>query len=175
MRHGSAEWRAARRYGRLSLTSETRPEETSIRVLLRDPNYLSFWFVGGFTGVVRWFQLLALGVYTFETTNSPLLVSIIPLLWMLPLALCGPVVGAIADRLNRKMLLAGSIAAITVVSSGMAMLAWAGELAFIHVAIASFLSGIFWAICRAVRCRRRWGWMRRPATRHACWARCWAA
>jgi MFS family permease len=153
MRHAAAGWRAGRRYSGVSVTTESRPEETSIRVLLRDPSYLSFWFVGGFTGVVRWFQLLALGVYTFETTNSPLLVSVIPLLWMLPLALCGPVVGAIADRLNRKMLLAGSIAAITVVTAGMAALAWAGELAFVHVAIASFLSGIFWATDMPVRRR----------------------
>jgi len=137
----------------LSLDTDSNPADVSIRVLLRDPSYLAFWFVGGFTGVIRWFQLLALGVYTFETTNSPLLVSVVPLLWMLPLALCGPVIGAVADRLNRKLMLAASILAITVVSIGMATLAWAGELAFIHVAIASFLSGIFWATDMPVRRR----------------------
>ena len=84
---------------------------------LSNPNFLSFWFVGGLTGVIRWFQLLALGVYTFETTNSPLLVSIVPLLWMLPLSLCGPLVGVIADRTNRQILLAGSLAVITLVLS----------------------------------------------------------
>ena len=61
----------------MSLIADTRPEDIGIRTLLRDPNYLTFWFVGGLTGVLRWFQLLALGVYTFETTNSPLLVSTI--------------------------------------------------------------------------------------------------
>ena len=95
--------------------------------------------------MIRWFQLLALGVYTFETTNSPLLVSIVPLLWMLPLSLCGPLVGAIADRTNRQILLAGSLAVITLVSGTMAGLAWVGELEFYHIVVASFLSGIFWA------------------------------
>lgn len=120
---------------------------------LSDPTFLSFWLVGGLTGVIRWFQLLALGVYTFETTNSPLLVSVVPLLWMLPLALCGPPIGAIADRLNRRMLLAGFLAMITLVSSAMAGLAWAGELEFQHIAVASLLSGIFWAADMPVRRR----------------------
>ena len=120
---------------------------------LSNPNFLSFWFVGGLTGVIRWFQLLALGVYTFETTNSPLLVSIVPLLWMLPLSLCGPLVGAIADRTNRQILLAGSLAVITLVSGTMAGLAWVGELEFYHIVVASFLSGIFWATDMPVRRR----------------------
>ena len=120
---------------------------------LSNPNFLSFWFVGGLTGVIRWFQLLALGVYTFETTNSPLLVSIVPLLWMLPLSLCGPLVGVIADRTNRQILLAGSLAVITLVSGTMAGLAWVGELEFYHIMAASFLSGIFWATDMPVRRR----------------------
>jgi MFS family permease len=137
----------------LSLTADTRLAETDTRVPLGDPNFLSIWFVGGLTGVIRWFQLLALGVYTFDTTNSPLLVAIVPLLWMLPLALFGPLIGAIADRLNRNMLLSGSLAMITLVSGAMAGLAWAGELEFQHIAVASFLSGIFWATDMPVRRR----------------------
>ena len=118
-----------------------------------DPHFLSFWFVGGVTGVIRWFQLLALGVYTFETTNSPLLVSIVPLLWMLPLSLCGPLVGAIADRTNRQVMLAGSLVMISLVSGVMAGLAWVGSLEFYHIAVASLLSGIFWATDMPVRRR----------------------
>ena len=137
----------------MSLTADTRLAETDTRVPLGDPNFLSIWFVGGLTGVIRWFQLLALGVYTFDTTNSPLLVAIVPLLWMLPLALFGPLIGAIADRLNRNMLLSGSLAMITLVTGAMAGLAWAGELEFQHIAVASFLSGIFWATDMPVRRR----------------------
>ena len=103
--------------------------------------------------MIRWFQLLALGVYTFETTNSPLLVSIVPLMWMLPLSLCGPLVGVIADRTNRQILLASSLAVITLVSGTMAGLAWVGELEFYHIMVASLLSGIFWATDMPVRRR----------------------
>ncbi len=137
----------------MSATTDTRLAEADKRVPLNDPNFLSFWFVGGVTGVIRWFQLLALGVYTFETTNSPLLVSVVPLLWMLPLSLCGPLVGAIADKTNRQVLLAGSLVLITLVSGAMAGLAWVGELEFHHIMVDSILSGIFWATDMPVRRR----------------------
>ena len=55
--------------------------ERQVSALLADPNYLCVWVSGGFTGVVRWLQLLVFGVYTFETTRSPLLVSLIPIMW----------------------------------------------------------------------------------------------
>ncbi len=137
----------------MSIATDSRSPDPSIRATLSDPSFLSFWIVGGLTGVVRWFQLLALGVYTFETTNSPLLVSTVPLLWMLPLALFGPLIGAIADKMNRKMLFIGSLVMISLVSGSMAVLAWAGDLEFQHIAVASFLSGIFWAADMPVRRR----------------------
>ena len=83
----------------------TPEDDTGIKILLRSPNYLCVWIMGGLTGFIRWFQLLALGIYTFEITGSPLLVSLVPVLWGLPLTFCGPVIGGIADRVNRKVLL----------------------------------------------------------------------
>jgi MFS family permease len=121
--------------------------------LLRNPNYLAIWLLGGFTGFIRWFQLLALGVYTFEITGSPILVAIVPILWGAPLALCGPIIGGIADRLNRKMLLSVSISMVFIVSSVMATLAYTDNLAISHIFIASVLSGLFWATDMPVRRR----------------------
>ena len=125
----------------------------SIRALLHNPNYLCIWTMGGLTGFIRWFQLLALGVYTFEVTRSPFLVSLVPVLWGLPLTFCGPIVGGIADRVNRKILLAGTISSIFVVACVMAALAYSGELTFTHIAIASLLSGLFWATDMPLRRR----------------------
>ena len=116
-----------------------------IRALLGDPNFFSVWTVGGLSGVIRWFQLLAFGVYTFEITGSPLLVSSIPVLWMLPLTLCGPLVGVVSERLNRKTLLTASLASVTALQVVMAALAREGELGYGAIAVASFLSGLFWA------------------------------
>jgi len=127
--------------------------ETGIRALFRNPNYLCVWVFGSFTGFIRWFQLLALGVYTFEITDSPFLVSLIPVLWGLPLAFGGPLIGGIADRVNRKVFLGIGVAAIMCVALVMAFLAHTGELAFEHIAVASVLSGFFWATDMPLRRR----------------------
>ena len=121
--------------------------------LFRNTDYLRVWSLGALTGFIRWFQLLALGIYTFEITNSPFLVSLIPVLWGVPLSLCGPLIGGIADRVNRKLLLGLSIGMILCVAAVMAFLAYTGELAFIHIAIASLFSGLFWATDMPLRRR----------------------
>ena len=123
------------------------------RLLLRTPRFLLVWVVGGLTGVVRWLQILALGLYTYQITGSPLLVSAVPMLWMLPLALCGPFVGVVADRVNRKGLLATSLAMVLAVSVAMALVSNAGAFGFPCVAAASVLGGIFWATDMPVRRR----------------------
>lgn len=128
-------------------------DDTPVRALLRDPSYRAFWLAGALIGVIRWFQLLALSVYTLELTQSPLLVSMVPLLSMAPMALFGPVIGAIADKVDRKLLYIASLAAIGVASAGMAAFAWMGDLSFSHVAVAAFMNGIFWATDMPIRRR----------------------
>ena len=123
------------------------------RLLLGNPRFLVVWVVGGLTGIVRWLQLLALGLYTFQITESPLLVSLVPMLWMLPLALCGPFVGVVADRVNRKALLVGSLVLALAVSVAMAIASIVAPLGFSSIAAASVLSGIFWATDMPVRRR----------------------
>ena len=133
--------------------AEAGTKRAAMGALLHNPNYLSIWALGVLTGFTRWFQLLALGVYTFEITGSPLLVAIVPILWGLPLAICGPVIGGIADRVNRKLLLSASIAMILVVAVTMASLAYTASLTVTHIFIASVISGLFWATDMPVRRR----------------------
>ncbi len=123
------------------------------RLLLGNPRFLVVWMVGGLTGVVRWLQLLVLGLYTYQVTGSPLLVSLVPMLWMLPLALCGPLVGVVADRVSRKLLLVVSIGLALATSVVMAVAASATTLGFPWVAVASVIGGIFWATDMPVRRR----------------------
>ena len=123
------------------------------RLLLGNPRFLVVWVVGGLTGIVRWLQLLVLGLYTFQITDSPLLVSLVPMLWMLPLALCGPFVGVVADRISRKGLLVGSLVLALAVSVVMAVASSDAALGFTWIAAASVLSGIFWATDMPVRRR----------------------
>ena len=124
-----------------------------VRTLLRERSFLCVWSIGGLTGIVRWLQLLVLGIYTYRITGSPLLVSVVPMLWMLPLALCGPLVGAIADRFSRKTLLAIALVLVLTLSVAAAVLAHTEGLSFANVALISVLSGLFWATDMPVRRR----------------------
>lgn len=128
-------------------------EPAAIGPYLRDPRYLAFLGVGGLIGVVRWLQLLALSVYAFELTNSPFWASVVPLLSLAPLALCGPMFGAIADRVDRKFLFALSLIAIAAASAGFAALAWSGAMSVAEVAAAAFVNGVFWATDMPIRRR----------------------
>ena len=134
-------------------TAANAAKPTSMWALLRDPRYLAFWAAGALIGIVRWFQLLALSVFAFEITGSPLLVSIVPLLSMVPMAMFGPIIGAVADRVDRKLLFVVSIAGICATSAIMGAIALAGTLHFGHVAVIAFLNGIFWATDMPIRRR----------------------
>jgi len=137
----------------MSADSLGGPAETGIPALFRNRNYLCVWVFGALTGFIRWFQLLALGVYTFEITDSPFLVSLVPVLWGLPLAFGGPLIGGIADRVNRKVFLGIGIGVIMGVAAVMAFIAKTRGLAFEHIAVASLFSGLFWATDMPLRRR----------------------
>jgi MFS family permease len=124
-----------------------------IKTLLFDKGFLAFWVAGTLIGVIRWLQLLALSVYTLEITASPFLVSMVPLLFMAPMALTGPLWGVVADRTDRKHLFIGTTALVCSVSLIMAYVAYMGELVFGHIAIASLLAGVFWATDMPIRRR----------------------
>ena len=61
--------------------------------------------VGMLTSTVRWLEMLAVGVFVFDRTGSPFLVTLMTLLRMLPLAVCGAFIGALAERMGRRTIL----------------------------------------------------------------------
>jgi len=125
-------------------TEESGRQRRPIRTLLANREFAYIWVAGGLTGIVRWLQLLVMGIYTFEITGSPLLVSMVPMLWMLPLALCGPWAGVIADRVNRKYLYLVALTMVTGMSVTMAVLAGVSTLTFTHIAVASVVRWRMW-------------------------------
>ena len=49
---------------------------------------------------MRWLESLAVGVYVFDLTNSPIMVAVFLFLRWAPLVLFGAWVGVIADRMK---------------------------------------------------------------------------
>ena len=77
--------------------------------LLQDWNFIRVWATGAICNTVRWLEFLAVGLFVFELTGSPFYMSMIAALRLLPLLLFGSLTGAIADRINRSMLITAAL------------------------------------------------------------------
>ena len=113
--------------------------------LLRDGRYVRIWLVGWFTGITRWLELLAYGIWAFEMTGSPILVALVALIRFLPLALLSLLFGAAADQISPRKLLVWSLIGVGVVMGAMTLIQAAGLLTYWLILVASLASGIFWA------------------------------
>ena len=74
----------------------------------------------------------------YQRTDSPFIVAMLTMLRMLPITLFGAVIGALAERLERRIALV--IVVLSMLSSSviLALLAWTGALAVWHVALAPY-------------------------------------
>ncbi|MDP6564327.1 MAG: MFS transporter [Alphaproteobacteria bacterium] len=111
--------------------------------LLRDGDFRRVWLAGGLGWVMRWLELLAIGVFTFQITGSALTVALVTMARMLPMLLFSAFTGAIADRFDRRWMLLAGLAALASVSAILAALAVSGRLELWHVALGAFASGIY--------------------------------
>jgi MFS family permease len=109
------------------------------------------WLVGFVNFSVRWLEMIVVGVYVYRATGSPFDVALMTLLRMAPMALFGAVVGALAERIERRRALVAVVLVLLVTDAGLAALAVAGRLAVWHLAVASFINGIAWAADNPVR------------------------
>lgn len=113
--------------------------------ILADDRFRSVWITGMLTGVFRWLELLAIGVFTFQITGSAFIVSLMTVMRMAPLLIFGMPMGALADRFDRKMLLMLGLAVLALSSAILATLAYFDRLLLWHLAASAFLNGTFWA------------------------------
>lgn len=115
------------------------------------PEFRKLWTVGLLTFIVRWLEMLAVGLYAYQVTNSAFVVAMMTMLRMLPMGLFGAIIGAAADRFDRRQVLLLTIVVSIVSTIVLALLAWADALAVWHLALASFINGSCWATDNPVR------------------------
>lgn len=118
---------------------------TPLASLLKDPLFLRIWIAGAMVGTIRWLEVLAVGVYTYQKTGSPFIVACMLFARMLPTMLLGAFAGAIAERVNRRHLMMAGLAAMCIISAFLVALALSGQLAIWQIAVGAALSGIFWS------------------------------
>jgi len=127
------------------------PAPTTRGLLIGERDFWLLWLVGLVVFGVRWLEMLAVAVFAYQRTGSPFVVALLTMLRMLPMALFGAVIGAMAERIERRTALGFVVLSMGLTSLTLAVLAFTGELAVWQLAVASFLNGIGWTTDNPVR------------------------
>ncbi|MGC2201849.1 MAG: hypothetical protein WA633_17165, partial [Stellaceae bacterium] len=92
--------------------------------LFGEADFRRLWVVGVVVFAVRWLEMLAVAVFAYQRTGSPFIVALLTMLRMLPMALFGAVIGAAAERLERRTTLVAVVVSMLLSSLILALLAW---------------------------------------------------
>ncbi len=125
--------------------------EPAWRTLFRDGDFLRLWLAGLSSFVVRWLEMLAIGVFAYNATHSAFVTAMLTMLRILPMGLFGAPLGAIAERMDRRSVLLVTLLSQVATSATIAALALADAVAVWHLAVASFMNGVGWATDNPVR------------------------
>ena len=121
--------------------------------LLAIGDYRRLWMVGGLANAMRWLELIATGLFVLDATGDAMTVALVSACRAMPMLLFGPAAGAVAEAVNRKLLLILGLAVTTAAALGVTLLGASGSLLSWHLAIAGFASGLLAAGELSVRRR----------------------
>lgn len=119
--------------------------------VLRRADFLRLWACGALLGTMRWLEVLVVGLYTLEHTGSALLVALMLFARTVPMVALGALMGALADRIERRRLLAAGMLVVALTAAVLTGLALSGMLALWHVAAGALINGIVWTMEHPVR------------------------
>ena len=108
-------------------------------------DFLRLWYVGLVSFLIRWMETLAVAVFVLQKTGSPFLVAMMTMLRILPMGLFGSVMGAWAERWERRSCLLLLTGVMLATDAALCLSAARGGLTIWAVAIGSFVNGIGWA------------------------------
>jgi MFS family permease len=109
--------------------------------LFREADYRRLWLAGGFVGVIRWLELLAISVYVYDVTGSAFQTALMTFFRFLPMVMLGAVLGAIAERVTRRSFMLAVLVLPMVTATLLGVLAMTGAIAIWQIAAGAFLVG----------------------------------
>lgn len=127
-----------------------RPGSRSSQVF-SNPSFRRLWAIGGASTAMRWLDTVAVGAFVFQLTGSPFDVALTFFFRMIPMFALGAFIGAISDRLNRRLLLVITFGALAVVYLLLAVAVFADVIQVWHVYLGALLAGGVWATDFPVR------------------------
>ena len=125
--------------------------KSSDPALLRNRTFLTLFGIGTLQSAARWLELLAFSVFVFDQTGSAFLVTLVTLVKFAPLAVFGPLFGALPNRFApRNLYLIGIVAMLVINALGLALSMYT-TLSVTAVLLISFIGGLFWVLDFPVR------------------------
>ena len=109
---------------------------------LQSVDYRRLFIAGFFTAAARWAMLLAQGWLVFELTGSAAWVGAATFAGLFPFVFAGPVAGAIADRVDRRLQLMAATGLAILPAATLAVLTMTGLIVVWHVVVLALLVGI---------------------------------
>ena len=95
--------------------------------------------------LIRWLEILAFAVFTYDQTKSALWVASLMMLRLLPLSLFGLALGSLASQMSRRWLLILTHTVLFATCFLLLIVSALGVIEVWHLALASFINGIVWA------------------------------
>lgn len=126
-------------------------KSNAVRQLLSLADFRKLWGIGLITGTLRWLEVLAIGIYTFEITGSAFSVALMLFARTLPGVVLGGATGTLASRYRRKHILLLGMALATINSLVMLLLANANLLSLWAIACGAAINGGVWTLEHPVR------------------------
>lgn len=94
---------------------------------------------------------MATAIFVFQLTGQAFDVALVMLARQIPMVLFGAPMGALAERVDRRMILLIAMGAIAVVTTGLALLAFFDTIRVWHIAFGGFVSGLVFSTDFPVR------------------------
>ncbi|NDJ86484.1 MAG: MFS transporter [Chloroflexi bacterium] len=104
-----------------------------LELLKRRPQFRLLWLAQVVSLTGDWFNTIALIILVNRFTDSGLAISLLFLARGLPPFLFGPIVGVVADRFDRRLVLVASDIAQTITALGFLLISSSGELWLLYV------------------------------------------
>jgi len=125
------------------MTAATGPPNvlTSRFPAFESVDYRRLFVSNGFSAASGWMLILARGWLVFELSDSTIAVGIVTFAGFIPLAVVGPLGGALADRYDRRRLAVFATLAATASQLVLAALALSGVIEVWHVVVLALLGG----------------------------------
>ncbi|HEX5826047.1 MAG TPA: MFS transporter, partial [Candidatus Limnocylindrales bacterium] len=125
----------------------TRPGRIAARLpALGSPVFRRFLGAAMVGSIGGWMQATAQGWLVLELTDSPAALGLVSALQALPILLLSVVAGVVADRVDRRRLLASTQVFTAGVALALALLTTTGLVAYWHVALLALLGGVATAV-----------------------------